>query len=638
MGIEADEPGSVQLLMGNEAIARGALEAGVGVASAYPGTPSSEVIATLAKAAGTRGLYVEWSVNEKVALEVAAAASLSGVRAITGMKQNGLDVALDFLANLALTGVNEGLVLMVGDDPGGLSSTNEQDSRHVARALDLPLLEPATIQEAKDMTKWAFEVSKAIGNVCMLRSVTRISHARGNVILGELPSAQKKAWFDTSKSYAGIGGMADKLHRSAHEKIERIIPFYESSPFNSYLGPQEPDLLVAACGSGWLYAMEAVRTLALEKSVGVLKLGTTWPLPPGFLHSHLKNARKILVVEEIDSFLESNLKEFAADHIQGGGYKFFGKASGHVKPYGELSVDIVIEAITAVMGIEYESRDRTYEERSREAAEKYIPPRGSQLCPGCPHRATYWAIKNALKMQGDDGVVAGDIGCYSMGLQPSGFEQVKTVHAMGSGMGVASGLGKLDRFSFKQPVLAVCGDSTFFHAVIPALINAVHSESDVVLVVLDNSGTAMTGFQPHPGSDKDAMGVSRPEISVEKVCEALGVPATVVDPYDVPATQKAFLRILGDKGRTRVVISRRECALIRANRQAGPVASMRIDADRCLGNECGCDRYCTRVFKCPGLIVERESGKARIDEAMCSGCGVCVTVCPQSAIKAEAVR
>ncbi len=638
MGIESDEPGSTQLLMGNEAIARGALEAGVGVASAYPGTPSSEVIATLAKVANSRGLYVEWSVNEKVALEVAAAASLSGVRAIAGMKQNGLDVALDFLANLALTGVNEGLVLMVGDDPGGLSSTNEQDSRHVARALDLPLLEPATFQEAKDMAKWAFEVSEAIGNVCMLRSVTRISHARGNVVLGELPSVRKQAHFDTSRSYAGIGGMADKLHRAVHEKIPRIISLYESSPFNSYLGPKKPELLVVACGSGWLYAMEAVRTLALQKSVGVLKLGTTWPLPPGFLRTHLKNAGRILVVEEIDSFLEGNLKEFVVDHMPGRDYKFFGKASGHIKPYGELNVDIAIQAITTIMGMKYESRDKAYEEKSREAADTCIPPRGSQLCPGCPHRATYWAIKNALRMQGDDGVVAGDIGCYSMGLQPSGFEQVKMVHAMGSGMGVASGLGKLDRFNFRQPVLAVCGDSTFFHAVIPALINAVHSQSDVVLVVLDNSGTAMTGFQPHPGTDKDAMGVSRPQIGIEKICEALGVPTTVVDPYDVPATQKAFLKVLADKGKTRVVISRRECALIRANRQAGPIAKMRIEAARCLGNDCGCDRYCTRVFKCPGLIVDKESGKARIDEAMCSGCGVCVSVCPQSAITAEAVQ
>lgn len=638
MGIEADEPGSVQLLMGNEAIARGALEAGVGVASAYPGTPSSEVITTLAKAASSRGLYVEWSVNEKVAFEVAAAASLSGVRAIAAMKQNGLDVALDFLANLVLTGVREGLVLMVGDDPGGLSSTNEQDSRHMAKALDLPLLEPATFQEAKDMAKWAFEVSEAIGNVCMLRSVTRISHARGNVVLGELPTTKRRAHFDTTRFYAGIGGMADKLHRALHEKMGKLLALYESSPFNYYLGPEKPDLLVAASGSGWLYAMEAVRMLSLGERVGVVKLGTTWPLPIDFLRAHLKKAENILVVEEVDSFLEGNLKEFAVDNMDGRAYRFFGKASHHIKPYGEINVDIAIQAITGIMGVAYESRDAAYDKRSREIAGAHIPPRGSQLCPGCPHRATYWAIKNALRMQGDDGVLAGDIGCYSMGLQPSGFEQVKTVHAMGSGMGLASGLGKLDRFNFTQPVLAVCGDSTFFHAVIPALVNAVHSQSDVVLVVVDNSGTAMTGFQPHPGTDKDAMGVSRPEISVEKLCEGLGVSVVVVDPYDIKATQSAFLDVLADKGKTRVVISRRECALIRANRQAGPLARMRIDADKCLGEKCGCDRYCTRVFKCPGLMVDKESGKALIDEAMCSGCGVCASVCPQSAIIAEAVR
>jgi indolepyruvate ferredoxin oxidoreductase, alpha subunit len=638
MGIDVDEPGRTHLLMGNEAIARGALEAGVGVAAAYPGTPSSEVIATLAKVAKTRGLYVEWSVNEKVALEVAAAAALSGVRAIAAMKQNGLNVALDFLANLALTGVNDGLVLMVGDDPSGLSSTNEQDSRHVAKTLDLPLLEPATFQEAKDMTKWAFEVSEVIGDVCMLRSVTRISHARGNVTLGELPALRRQAHFDTTRSYAGIAGMALKLHRALHEKTERILALYESSPFNSYLGPEEPELLVAACGSGWLYVMEAVRTLALEKRVGVLKLGTTWPLPPGFLSVHLKKAAKILVVEEVDPFLEGNLKEFVVDNMYGRAYRFFGKASGHIRQCGEVSVDSVIEAIAAIMGVEYEPRDAAYEKESRETSAKFVPPRGSQLCAGCPHRATYWALKNALRMQGDDGVVAGDIGCYAMGLQPSGFEQVKMVHAMGSGMGVASGLGKLDKFNFTQPVLAVCGDSTFFHAVIPALINAVHSQSDVILIVLDNAGTAMTGFQPHPGSDKDAMGISRPEISVEKVCEALGVPVVVVDPYDTKATQKTFLQVLGNKGKTRVVISRRECALIRASRQEGPVVRMRVDAEKCLADACGCGRYCTRVFKCPGLMVNRETGKAFIDEAMCSGCGVCESVCPQSAIVAEAAR
>jgi indolepyruvate ferredoxin oxidoreductase alpha subunit len=638
MGIETNKPGSVELLMGNEAIARGALEAGIGVASAYPGTPSSEIITNLGKVAKKMGLYVEWSINEKVAVEVAAAAALSGVRAITAMKQNGLNVALDFLANLVLTGVNKGMVLMVGDDPGGLSSSNEQDSRHIAKILDLPLLEPSTFQEAKDMTKWAFEVSEAISNVCMLRSVTRISHARGNVVLGELPPPQKHAHFDTTKSYAGIGGVADKLHKALHEKRTIIEKMFDASPFNYYLGPEKPDLLIVTCGSGYVYSMEAVRTLSVEKSIGILKLGTTWPLPPKFLRTHLARAEKILVMEEVDAFLETNLKEFVIDNMSGHSYAFFGKASGHTKPYGELNVDIAIEAIASIMSIKYTSIDAAYEEESRKVANTCVPPRTSQLCPGCPHRATYWAIKDALKKIGGEGVVAGDIGCYAMGLFPTGFSQIKTVHAMGSGMGVASGLGKLDLFDFKQPVLAMTGDSTFFHAVIPPLLNAVHSEADVVLVIVDNSGTAMTGFQPHPGTDRDAAGEARPAISIEKLCEGLGVPVTVVDPYDLETTKKAFLDVLNKKGRTRVIISRRECALIRANMQRGPIAKMRIDADKCFGDTCGCNRYCTRVFKCPGIMWDKESKKARIDEAVCTGCGVCVSVCPQSAIVGEAVQ
>jgi indolepyruvate ferredoxin oxidoreductase alpha subunit len=241
-------------------------------------------------------------------------------------------------------------------------------------------------------------------------------------------------------------------------------------------------------------------------------------------------------------------------------------------------------------------------------------------------------------MVGGDGVVVGDIGCYAMGLFPTGFSQVKTVHAMGSGMGVGSGLGKLDQLGFEQPVVAMSGDSTFYHGVIPALLNAVHTEADVVLVVLDNSGTAMTGFQPHPGSDVDAEGDARPAISIERLCGALDVDVTVVDPYDIDATRKSFLDVLADQGKTRVVISRRECALIGAKRRSGPIAKVRIDPEKCLGDQCGCNRYCTRVFKCPGLMWDKESGKARIDEAVCNGCGVCVSVCPQSAIVAEALQ
>jgi indolepyruvate ferredoxin oxidoreductase alpha subunit len=290
------------------------------------------------------------------------------------------------------------------------------------------------------------------------------------------------------------------------------------------------------------------------------------------------------------------------------------------------------------MSIDYKPREAAYEKKSQEIAKTCVPPRTSQLCPGCPHRATYWALKDALRMDGRDGVVLGDIGCYAMGLLPTGFSQVKTVHAMGSGMGVASGLGKLVPFGFDQPVVAMAGDSTFFHAVIPALLNAVHSEADVVLIVLDNAGTAMTGFQPHPGSNLDAEGDVRPAIGIENLCEAIGVSVTIVDPYDIEETRKTFLEVLGRKGKPRVIISRRECALIGAKKLLSSISKVWIDPDKCLGDQCGCNRYCTRVFKCPGLIWDKASGKARIDEAVCNCCGVCLSVCPQSAIVGEAVQ
>ncbi len=446
------------------------------------------------------------------------------------------------------------------------------------------------------------------------------------------------AHFDTSRSYYGIGGTANEHHRVLHEKRKKIEKLFETAPFNYYTGPDKPDLLIVTSGSGWLYSKEALRTLSLEKSVGVLKMGTTFPLPPEFLMTNIKRSEKILVIEEVDTFLETSLKEFIVDRLSGTPFTVYGKSSGHINPYGELNVDLVMQAITKIMSINYTARDAGYEKKAQEIENTCVPPRTSQMCPGCPHRATYWAMKDALKKTGGEGVVAGDIGCYAMGVFPTGFSQIKTVHAMGSGMGVASGLGKLDLFDFKQPVLAVTGDSTFFHAVIPALINAVHSEADVVLVILDNAGTAMTGFQPHPGTDRDAAGNVRPEINLEKFCEGLGVPVTVVDPYDVDATKKAFLNVLTDRGKTRVIISRRECALIRANMQRGPIAKMHINPDKCLGDRCGCNRYCTRVFKCPGLIWDKKEMKSKIDEAVCTGCAVCISVCPQSAIIGEALK
>lgn len=631
-----DKPKTAQLLMGNEAIARGALEAGIGVATAYPGNPSSEIIGTLAHAAKELKIYVEWSVNEKVALEIAAGASFANIRALSAMKQNGLNVALDFLGNLNLTGVNKGLVLVICDDPGGISSTNEQDSRHIARVLDLPLLEPATFQEAKDMTRWAFDLSEEISNICLLRSVTRISHARGNVILGELPSWKNQARFDIfRRPYASIAATSPPIfHQKLHRNLSRISEIYEQSPFNWYVGAENPELLIITCGSGWFYTREAVEMLSREDSIGILKLGTTWPLPKTLIAGFMRQTENIMVIEETDAFLETNIKELSADLGQGRTWRFYGKVSGHIHPFGEINTDIVIKAITEILKTDHISRSEDYRKKAEQIFKENIFPRELQFCPGCPHRTTFWAIKDALRMDGREGFVVGDIGCYSMALSSTGFSQIKTVHAMGSGIGIASGLGKLTHLGFNQPVLAVCGDSTFFHAVIPGLIDAVHNQSDLILVVLDNAGTAMTGFQPHPGIGTNAMGDPSPPIDIEKLCHALGVPTAVTDAYDIRETTEKLMDLLRIEGGPRVFISRRECNLIRARREK-PLYRVQINPDKCIGEACGCGRFCTRVFRCPGLIWDKDTGKAKIDEAVCSGCGVCVDICPQDAIFRE---
>ena len=629
-------PGTSLLLMGNEAIARGALEAGIGVASAYPGNPSSEIIGTLAQAAKALNLHVEWSINEKVALEIAAAASFANIRALAAMKQNGLNVAMDFLGNLNLTGVNKGLVLVICDDPGGISSTNEQDSRHIAKVLDLPLLEPATFQEAKDMTRWAFDLSEQISNVCLLRSVTRISHARGEVVPGDLPHRDDHAYFDISRRpYASIAATSPpKFHERLHRNLPKISDIFERSSFNWYMGAEIPELLIITCGSGWFYSKEAVEILSKEETIGILKLGTTWPLPKALITGAMLRTKKVLVIEETDAFLEANIKELSADLGPDRTWTFYGRSSGHIDPFGEINTDKVIRALADISEVRYTPRVADYQRKTQKALHDFIFPRELQFCAGCPHRTTFWAIKDALRMDGREGFVVGDIGCYSMALSSTGYSQIKTVHAMGSGIGVASGLGNLNHLGFNQPVLAVCGDSTFFHAVIPGLIDAVHNRSDLILIVLDNAGTAMTGFQPHPGIDRNAMGDPSPPIDIEKLCHALGVPTVVTDPYDIKGTTQKLMDLLSISGKPRVLISRRECNLIRAKREK-PLCKVGVNPDKCIGDACGCGRFCTRVFRCPGIKWNRDSRKAEIDEAVCSGCGVCVEICSQGAIFRE---
>jgi len=637
--------GRRHLLMGNEAIARGALEAGVRVAAGYPGTPSSEIIENLARVADEANMYVEWSVNEKVAMEVAAAGSFAELRSLCVMKQNGVNVASDFLLHLAGSGTRGGMVLIPCEDPGALSSINEGEARYFARMMELPLLEPGDFQEVKDMVKWAFELSEELRQLVILRSVTRLSHGSGDVTFGPLPSTKAHARFrydgfilDQMEGVVVSAPVTFK-HEQQQEKIRKAREIFEDSPFNTYRGPENPEVLLITSSACHLYSREAIEILGVDDRVGLLKLGTTWPLPPRLLTRHLAMAEKVLVVEEVIPFMEENIKVLAAERAREIGIKtFYGKNDGTLPMVGELNPDLVIKALCGILGIEYQARPQDYEDRTQGLAFFGAPQRELTFCPGCPHRASYWSIHNAIELDGRKGFVCGDIGCYTMALLPTGFSTLKTVHSMGSGSGLASGFGKLRQFDFEQPVLAVCGDSTFFHTAVPALINARHHRSDFTLVVLDNSGTAMTGFQPHPGLEVNALGDEVPKVDIAEVCRSLGARVEVRDPFDLEETRRTLNDLMEDEEGLKVLILRQICGLS-PEKKAGKKYEMHIDEALCLGENCGCNRVCTRIFRCPGLVWDKEKQVTRLDEVICTGCGVCADICPAGAItRKEAVR
>ncbi|NVL93073.1 MAG: indolepyruvate ferredoxin oxidoreductase subunit alpha [Desulfobacterales bacterium] len=641
--IAMDKPGATVLLMGNEAVARGAIEAGIGVAAAYPGSPSSEVLTTIASAAKQRNIHAEWSANEKVAMEVAGGASFAGIRSFCSMKQNGANVSADFIVNANMTGIGiAGMVVFISDDPGGLTSNNEEDSRTITKWLDNPLLEPSSAQEAKEMIKWAFEVSEAVNLITFVRGVTRISYTRSNVVLGELPEKkEKKAYFSdlwdmyNPKKSKFTSGPFPIFHKPLHEKLEKAREIFEHSPFNQYVGPEHPELLIITCGACTSYCTEAVDELKAHERVGILKLGTTWPLPEKLVARHLSTTEKVLFVEEMDPFVERSVMELAASLLPSAcNLTFYGKRSGHLAPYNEQSTNLVINALVDILDTTYQPRDLTYDSQAKEAGQ-IVPDRPINMCAGCPHRATFWAVKKALQLDGRKGFVCGDIGCYAMSFAAPGFFQSRTMHAMGSGAGVANGLGNLKQFGFDQPVIAVTGDSTFYHAVLPALVNGVYNNSNFILLILDNSATAMTGFQPHPGTGLLATGDPAEVVDMEAICRAVGAEVEVCDPFDLENTTNTLLNMMRKDSGTRAIIMRHMCQLVKARRKIPNKYKMHVDTETCLGNTCGCDNLCTRVFGCPGLIVDKETGKAAIDEALCVGCGLCADICPAIAIIRE---
>lgn len=641
-----NKEGDKRLLMGNEAIARGAIEAGLAVATGYPGTPSSEIIENLSRISRQAGIYVEWSVNEKVAAEAAAAASFAGLRSLCVMKQNGVNVASDFLLHLAESGTRGGMVLVPCDDPGALSSVNEGDARFFARMLEVPLLEPGDFQEAKDMTRWAFALSEEIRNFVVLRSVTRLSHASGMVSLGKIPRGRTQAQFrhagalldpESGPMISCLPGAPQFTHRRQQDKIRTAREIFETSPFNYYEGPRRPEVLIVASSICSLYSREAIAMLGKAgKKCGLLKMGTTWPLPEKFLQKHLSSAEKIVFVEEVLPFLEENVLMLAGRWTQGKGPKsYYGKNSGTLPSYGEMNPDLIAEALEKVLAVRRRPvRPESFAAKAGALAGNAAPRRELTFCPGCPHRASFWSIHSALKLDGREGFVCGDIGCYTLAAFPTGFNSLRTVHSMGSGAGLAGGFGRLRAFGLRQPILAVCGDSTFFHAAIPALINAVHHQADLTMVILDNRGTAMTGFQPHPGLPVNAMQESAPPVEIENICRGIGVETEIRDPFDLKGARDALLSFLEKKEGARVLILRQACSLSPEKKKKS-LFKVRVDENACRGERCGCNRLCTRIFRCPGLYWDNRKQVARIDDVVCAGCGVCASICPAGAILKE---
>ena len=626
-------PGGQYLLQGNEAIARGALEAGVQYCAAYPGTPSTEILTTLAGVAKEAGLHAEWSSNEKVATEAALAAAYAGLRTISSMKNAGLNVAMDTLQhiNLATLGDQKGAMLVVvADDPQSHASGDEEDTRWVAQMANAPLLEPSNFQEAYEMTKYLFDLSEEFQIFCWLRDYTRLAHARGKVKVGEYKKASRKAKYDRTKMFTPY--IAPPKHAILVEKMAKIRERFEESPFNTYEGPDSPELLIVCCGSGAPCSRDAVEELGLNSSVGILKLGTLWPFPSRTVVSHIKQARRVLIVEEVDPYVETHTKAAVADARLADAPEILGRGSGHISYVGENNPDRVIAALCKVFGVEYQSRTPEYQAKVDKILGGMVVSRGLIWCPGCPHRASFYSIKNAIKRDGRNAVVTSDIGCYTMDAFPDGPQVTNVLHCMGGGLGEGCGFGQLKQFGFEQPVLSICGDSTFFHASITPLINAIYNKSNMTAIILDNSITAMTGFQPHAGSGRTATQDKTEMVSAEELCRTLGCRVEVVDAFDTKQTTAKLMELMKDEGGVKVLILRRVCELLRMRQEKTYPYKVWVDAEKCRGEKCG---FCYRILQCPGIGYDKQSGKAKIQPALCAHCGLCADLCPHHAIVKE---
>ncbi|MFC1862466.1 indolepyruvate ferredoxin oxidoreductase subunit alpha [Thermodesulfobacteriota bacterium] len=605
-----DSLGKEMLLLGNEAIARGALEAGLAFATCYPGTPSTEIPLQFFEISKETDLYFEYSVNEKVAMEVAAGAAVSGLRTMVTMKHVGLNVAADPLMTLAYTGVKGGMVIITADDPSLFSSQNEQDNRYYARLSNLPMLEPTNTQEMKDMTIVAFDLSEEVELPVILRTTTRLNHIRGSVVLGELKPIQTKAIFQKEPfRYVTVPAVSRRLHKILLERFAKATVISENSPFNQITGSGNWGII--ANGVSYNYVNDAVKDLDVSDKVSVLKAGLSYPLPEELSLRFMKNAEKILVVEELEPIMEMELKALAQENAITIPIK--GKGVGSLSRLYEYNPRMVRKAVAEYFGIDYKAP-----ENIDLSDLPVLPERPPTLCAGCPHRATYYAVKEVF---GTDAIKPTDIGCYALGsMKPLSMGDFSI--CMGSSVSSSAGFSRAS----DQKVVSFIGDSTFFHSGITGLINGVHNNHKFTLVILDNRTTAMTGHQPHPGVDTEPIGVERTMISIEDIVRGCGVKDVhVVKPFKVSKTIEAVKSAMECDGIS-VIISQEICPLYaKAIGRGKKNHPFTINKDKCKDH-----RECIEKLGCPAIFLE--SDKVSIDGNMCIGCALCAQICPENAI------
>jgi len=605
-----DKPGEQMLLLGNEAIARGALEAGLSFATCYPGTPSSEIPENFFNISKESDLYFEYSTNEKVALEVAAGAAVSGLRTIVTMKHVGLNVASDPLMTLAYTGITGGMVIINADDPSLFSSQNEQDNRYYARLSGLPMLEPTNTQEMKDMTVAAFDLSEELKLPVIIRTTTRLAHIRGPVRLGALRPVQKKAHFEKNPfHFVTVPAVSRNLHKLLLEKYDQAAAKSDSGPHNQIIGDGKWGIV--ANGVSFNYVSDAVSDLGIKDKVSILKLGFSWPMPESLALRFLKGVDKVLVVEELEPLNETGLKALAQEN--GLATPIQGKGVGALSRLYEYDPGMVRTAVAQYFGIDYKAPEML--DASDVPA---LPGRPPNLCAGCPHRATYYAVK---QVYGADAIYPTDIGCYTLGLLPP-ISMADFVICMGSSVSSGCGFSR----ATDQKVVSFIGDSTFFHSGITGLVNAVHNQHNFTLVILDNGTTAMTGHQIHPGVDTKPLGVERTRISIEDVVKGLGVKDVhVVKPFKLKKTIEA-VKAAKEYNGISVIISQEMCPLFaKATKQFKKRHAFYVNHDKCKNH-----RDCINLLACPAMYLDGE--QVEIDKNLCIGCSVCAQVCPENAI------